>query len=86
MFDTPDFSALDRKIDEQFAITKLSRQKGRKQEPGILIYLDDMTDNPAFTNNSRLLSKLYARGRHAQISVVPAVYRMRNVLNRVVFA
>ena len=41
-FDEPDFAAMERTIDEQLAIIKLSRAKKRKEEPSILIIINDL--------------------------------------------
>ena len=62
---------------------ELSRKKGRKHEPQIAICLDDVSDNPRFSQNA-LLTKLYSRGRHANITTVCSVHRSRGILNPVV--
>ena len=38
----PDFEAMSRILDQQFAIVELSRRKKRKTEPSILIIIDDV--------------------------------------------
>ena len=78
--------ALDEIINVQFHIIALSRKQGRKREPQILIYLDDVSDNPKFTRNNALLNKLYTRGRHARITTVTSVHRQRTILPPVVRA
>ena len=44
---------------------------------------DDVSDNPRFSKNP-LLTKLYSRGRHANITTVSSVHRSRGILNPVV--
>ena len=70
-------------IDLQFKMIELSRKHGRKKEPQIAICLDDVSDNPRFSKNP-LLTKLYSRGRHANITTVCSVHRSRGILNPVV--
>ena len=70
-------------IDLQFKMNELSRKHGRKKEPHIAICLDDVSDNPRFSKNP-LLTKLYSRGRHANITTVCSVHRSRKILNPVV--
>ena len=71
-------------IDLQHQMIELSRKKyGRKKEPQICILLDDVSDNPRFSKNP-LLTKLYSRGRHANITTVCSVHRSRGILNPVV--
>ena len=70
-------------IDLQHRMIELSRKHGRKKEPQIAICLDDVSDNPRFSKNP-LLTKLYSRGRHANITTVCSVHRSRGILNPVV--
>ena len=77
-FDEPDFKAMEEIIDTQFAMIELSRQKNRKEEPQILILIDDFSSEPEMIRSNRLVNKLYTRGRHARISTVCSV---KNVLN-----
>ena len=62
---------------------ELSRKYGRKKEVQICIVLDDVSDNPMFSKNP-LLTQLYSRGRHANITTVCSVHRSRGILNPVV--
>ena len=57
-FDEPDFAAMRRIIDEQFAIVQLRRSKKRKDEPNILLLIDDFSAEPEMTPQNRLLNKL----------------------------
>ena len=85
-FEEPDFAAMERIIDQQFAIIQLSRQKKRKDEPGILIVIDDFSAEPEMTRQDRLVNKLYTRGRHARISTITSVHKTMNVVNSIVRA
>ena len=78
--------SLEKIIDEQFALTSLSRSKNKKHEHGILICLDDFSDDPNFMRNNALLNKLYVRGRHAQISIVTAVHRLKSIISPLIRA
>ena len=62
---------------------ELSRKHGRKKAPQVAICLDDVSDNPRFSKTP-LLTKLYSRGRHANITTVCSVHRSRGILNPVV--
>ena len=62
---------------------ELSRKHWRKKEIQIAICLDDISDNPRFSKNA-LLTRLYSRGRHANITTVCSVHRSRGILNPVV--
>ena len=85
-FDELDKETMDKLadiIDLQFKMIELSRKHGRKKEPQIAICLDDISDNPRFSKNP-LLTKLYSRGRHANITTVCSVHRSRGILKPVV--
>ena len=56
---------------------------GHRTDGQISICLDDVSDNPRFSRNP-LLTKLYIRGRHANITTVCSVHRSRGILNPVV--
>ena len=85
-FDEPDFDPMSKILDQQFAIVELSRQKKRKAEPSILILIDDFSSEPEMTKNNRLVNRLYTRGRHARISTITSVHRIKNVVNPIVRA
>ena len=76
-FDEPDFAAMERIIDQQFAIIKLSRDKKRRDEPNILLVIDDFSAGPEMTRQNRLVNKLYTRGRHARISTITSVHKTK---------
>ena len=82
----PDFEAMSRILDQQFAIVELSRRKKRKTEPSILIIINDFSAEPEMTKNNRLVNRLYTRGRHARISTITSVHRIRSVVNPIVRA
>ena len=69
-------------IDLQFKMIELSRKHGRKKEHQIAFCLDDISDNPRFSK-SPLLTKLYRRGRDANITTVRSVHRSRGLSCRV---
>ena len=73
-------------LDQQFAIVEQSRQKKRKAEPSVLIIIDDFSAEPEMTRNNRLVNRLYTRGRHAPISTITSVHRIKNVVNPIVRA
>ena len=85
-FEDPDFDAMSKILDQQFAIVELSRQKKRKTEPSILIIIDDFSAEPEMTKNNRLVNRLYTRGRHARISTITSVHRIKSVVNPIVRA
>ena len=75
--------ALSDIVDLQFSMIELSRKHGRKKEPQILIFRDDVSDQPRWTK-SPILTKLYTRGRHANITTVASLHRARGILQPVV--
>ena len=77
---------MEKTVDEQFAIIKLSRAKKRKMEPNILFIIDDFSAEPEMTRHNRLVNKLYTRGRHARISTITSVHKTKNVVNPIVRA
>ena len=70
-------------IDLRYHMIELSRKHGRRKECQLAICLDDVSDNPRFSKH-HLLTKLYSRGRHANITTVCSVHRSRGILNPVV--
>ena len=75
--------ALNDIVDMQFSMIELSRKHGRKKEPQILIFLDDVSDQPKWAK-SQFLTKLDTRGRHANITTVASLHRARGILQPVV--
>ncbi len=78
-FEEPDFAAMERIIDQQFAIVQLSRAKKRRDVPNILILIDDFSAEPEMTRQNRLLNKLYTRGNHARISTITSVHKTKTL-------
>ena len=76
-FDEPDFAAMERIIDEQFAIIQLSRQKKRKDEVSILLVIDDFSAEPEMTRQDSLVNKLYTRGRHTRFSTITSGHKTK---------
>ena len=74
-YDEPDMEALQNILDQQFAIIELSRRKKRREEPQIAIILDDLSADPRFIRNNKLLHVLYTRGRHAKITTITSVHK-----------
>ena len=74
--DATAMQALSDIVDMQFRMIELSRKHGRKKEPQILIFLDDVSDQPRWTK-SPILTKLYTRGRHANLTTVSSVHRRK---------
>jgi len=64
-------------IDRQHRITQMSKDRGQKTLFGCLIVADDVADRPEITRKSRALHELFVRGRHAQISVIASVQKIR---------
>ena len=47
---------------------------------------DSFSAEPEMTRNNRLVNRLYTRGRHARISTITSVHRIKNVVNPIVRA
>ena len=74
-FEEPDMEALQKILDQQFAIIELSRRKKRREEPQIAIILDDLSADTRFIRNNKRLHVLYTRGRHAKITTVTSAHK-----------
>ncbi len=61
---------LARIIDTQHKIIDYMKKKGNTKLYQILIIIDDFSDEPAFSRQSKLLHALYTRGRHYMISTI----------------
>ena len=73
-FDTYDPTELKEVMDRQFRIAEYQKNNG-KHVFGILIIIDDFSDDPQFTRNSKLLHQLYIRGRHFFANIVTSVQK-----------
>ena len=73
-FSSYDPKELKEVMDRQFKIAEWMKNNG-KQMFGVLLIIDDFSDDPAFTRNSKLLHQLYIRGRHSFLSTVTSVQK-----------
>ena len=58
---------LENIIETQHKIIKMLKASNRKKLFSILIAIDDFSDDPSFTRQSKLLHSLFTRGRHTTI-------------------
>ena len=72
LFDNYDPVQLERIYDTQYKVAQFMKRNKMKNVYQILIVIDDFADDPSFTRNSKLLHRLYIRGRHIFISTVTA--------------
>jgi Poxvirus A32 protein len=72
LFDNYDPVQLERIYDTQYKVAQFMKHNKMKNVYQILIVIDDFADDPSFTRNSKLLHRLYIRGRHIFISTVTA--------------
>jgi hypothetical protein len=79
MFDSYEASELQGVIDEQACIVKLMKSEKRRRMYSIAIVIDDFSDSPEFTRNSKQLWSLFARGRHMFISTFVLSQRWRSL-------
>jgi len=77
-FDTYDPVELEAIIDKQHKVINYLKSQGHTKMFQILIVIDDFSDDPSFTRNSKLLHQLYIRGRHQCISTITStqVYKV----------
>jgi len=71
-FDEYNPAALENIIDTQHKVAEYMKAKNHKKIYQILVVIDDFADSPAFTRQSKLLHRLYIRGRHTFISTITA--------------
>ena len=71
-FDHYDQDSLESIITTQNKIILEQKSKNKKKLFQILIIIDDFSDDPSFSRQSKLLHSLYTRGRHACISTITA--------------
>jgi len=69
-YDNYDPEALEQIIDTQHKITDYMKKNKYKTLFQILIIVDDFSDEPAFSRQSKLLHSLFTRGRHNSISTI----------------
>ena len=78
-FDHYDPEALEHIIKTQHKVIEFQKKQDHKKLFSILIIVDDMADNPAFTRQSKLLHQLYTRGRHNSISTITATQKFASI-------
>lgn len=78
-FDSYHFEDLDKIIKTQAAVTKLTKESGRKKLFSILIVIDDFADEPSFTRHSKLLHSLFTRARHNSISTIVSTQKFASI-------
>jgi hypothetical protein len=74
-YDHYDPEDLERIIDTQHKIIHYMKSKGMTKLFQILIIIDDFSDEPAFSRQSKLLHSLYTRGRHNSISTITSTQK-----------
>ena len=74
---------LEKAIETQRKMTEYSRKHKFKRLYPILLILVDIADNPRIARYSRLLNRVYVRGRHNGISVITSVQKF-NALNTLI--
>jgi hypothetical protein len=78
-FDTYDSDALAKIVEQQFKLAKHMKENGNGFVYNVLVIADDFAASPEFMRNSKLLSELYIRGRHAFISVITSVQKIASI-------
>ena len=78
-FDYYDQDSLESIISTQNKIILEQKRKNKKKRFQILIIIDDFSDDPSFSRQSKLLHSLYTRGRHACISTITATQKFNAI-------
>ena len=78
-FDHYDREALESIITTQNKIVLEQKTKNKKKLFQILIVIDDFSDDPSFSRQSKLLHSLYTRGRHACISTITSTQKFNSI-------
>ena len=68
-------------IDTQHKIITYMKKQGHKQIHQILMIIDDFADHETICKHSKLLNKLYTRGRHNMISTITSTQKFRAIGN-----
>ena len=55
------------------------KKQGHKKLHQILVIIDDFSDDPSFSRQSKLLHALYTRGRHNMISTVTSTQKFNAI-------
>ena len=82
-FDHYDSDTLENIINNQQKIIDYMKSKGHSKLFQILIIIDDFSDEPAFTRQSKILHALYTRGRHNCISTITSTQKF-NALHPII--
>ena len=78
-FDHYDQASLESIIATQNKIILEQKRKKKTKLFQILIIINDFSDDPAFSRQSKLLHSLYTRGRHACISTITATQKFNSI-------
>ncbi len=70
---------LEKIINTQHKIIDYMKSHGHKKLYQILIVIDDFSDEPAFSRQSKLLHSLYTRGRHNSISTITSTQKFNSI-------
>ena len=78
-FDHYDQDSLESIISTQNKIILEQKRKKKTKLFQILIIINDFSDDPSFSRQSKLLHSLYTRGRHACISTITATQKLNAI-------
>ena len=70
---------LEHVIETQRKVVEYQKSKKHSKLHQCLIIADDISDDPRFSRNSKLLHSLYTRGRHLQISTITSVQKFASL-------
>jgi hypothetical protein len=83
-FDEWEPERLGKIIDEQYKLIEFQKKKGYKRLFSICVVVDDWADRvDLMHNNANLLSRLFFRGRHLQISTLVSVQRLKSIASAI---
>ena len=83
-FDEWEPAKLQKIIDDQYKLIEFQKKKGYKRLFAICIVIDDFADRgDLMHNNTNLLSRLFFRGRHLQISTLVSVQRLKSIASAI---
>jgi hypothetical protein len=71
--------ALEEIISNQHKIIKYMKNQGQTKLYQILIIVDDFSDDPLFSRQSKLLHSLFTRGRHNMISTIVSTQKFNAI-------
>ena len=79
LHDEFDDAAIHAFIRRQHRITQMCKEQERKKLFGSLIIVDDFADNAKVMRSSTSLAELFVRGRHAGVSTIVSIQKLRVV-------